>query len=59
MAISMPSMEKCAFRSLHNFLFDYLILYCELFVCVNDKFSVGIFICKNFFHPEGSLFFFH
>ena len=57
-AISMPSLKKCAFRSLADFLLDCLffdIALYKLFVHVGDKFPVGIFICKNFFHSEGCL----
>jgi len=57
MAISMASLEKCAVRSLANFVLDffYIELY-KLFVCVGHEFFVGIFICKIFPHSDGCLF---
>ena len=58
-AISMPSLKKCAFRSLADFLLDCLffdIALYKLFVHVGDKFPVGILVCKNFFHSEACLF---
>ena len=57
-AMSMPSLEKRAFRPLIfllDCLFSDIVLY-KLFVCVGDKFPVGIFGCKDYFHSEGCLF---
>ena len=34
----------------------FLILYRQVVVRVGDKFSVGILVCKNFFHSEVCLF---
>ena len=44
-AMSVPSLEKCAFRSLIfllDCLFSDIVLY-KLFICVGDKFPVSLF----------------
>ena len=49
MAISVSSLEKCAFRSLAIFywIVCFLTLMHKFFVCIGDKFPVGIFVCRK------------